>query len=129
MLYHFWFNFIAGTYFTDSIKEKTMKFLMLLLGLFFAEPLLASENILNLYTWSGVIPESIIQQFEKETGIKVNFSTYDSNEVMYAKLRSSKVASYDVVEPSTYYIDRMRRQHMLENLNLHGLSNFHNLNP
>ena len=48
---------------------------------------LADEKILNLYTWSGVIPDFIIRQFEKETGIKVNFSTYDSNEVMYAKLK------------------------------------------
>jgi spermidine/putrescine transport system substrate-binding protein len=88
----------------------------------------ASENILNLYTWSGVIPDFAIQQFEKETGIKVNFSTYDSNEIMYSKLKADKNPSYDVVEPSSYYIDRMHRQDMLEKLDRSKLSNFHNLN-
>lgn len=88
-----------------------------------------NEKIVNVYAWSGVIPDSVIQQFEKETGIKVNFSTYDSNEVMYAKLKSSKNPGYDVIEPSSYYIDRMRRQDMLATLDKSKLPNFHHLNP
>lgn len=89
----------------------------------------AEEKIVNVYTWSGVIPDAIIQQFEKETGIKVNFSTFDSNEIMYAKLKASKNAGYDVIEPSSYFIDRMRRQGMLEKLDKSKLSLFKNLNP
>ncbi|MDR3476941.1 MAG: spermidine/putrescine ABC transporter substrate-binding protein [Gammaproteobacteria bacterium] len=89
----------------------------------------ANENTLNIYTWSGVIPDFIIRQFEKETGIKVNFSTYDSNEIMYAKLKADKNPSYDIVEPSSYYIDRMRRQDMLETLDKTKLTNYKNLNP
>jgi spermidine/putrescine transport system substrate-binding protein len=89
----------------------------------------AADNILNIYTWPGVIPDFIIQQFEKETGIKVNFSTYDSNEVMYAKLKADKNSVYDVVEPSSYYIDRMRRQGMLEELERSKLTGYKNLNP
>lgn len=88
----------------------------------------AAENVVNVYTWSGVIPDFAIQQFEKETGIKVNFSTYDSNEVMYAKLKADKNPAYDVVEPSSYYIDRMRRQDMLEALDKSKLPYFSNLN-
>lgn len=95
----------------------------------FSSLLFAADNILNLYTWSGVIPDFIIQQFEKETGIKVNFSTYDSNEVMYSKLKATNNVGYDIVEPSSYYIDRMRRQGMLEKLDRTKLPNFHNLNP
>lgn len=87
------------------------------------------DNVLNLYTWSGVIPEFIIQQFEKETGIKVNFSTYDSNETLYAKLKATKDAGYDVIEPSSYYIDRMRRQGMLEKIDHSKLSFFKNEDP
>lgn len=104
------------------------KIILLLLSLFFAGTLSAAENILNLYTWSGVIPDSTIQQFEKETGIKVNFSTYDSNEVMFAKLKADKNSAYDVVEPSSYYIDRMRHQDMLEKLDRSKLTYFKNLN-
>ena len=89
----------------------------------------AASKVVNVYTWSGVIPDFAIQQFEKETGIKVNFSTYDSNEVMYAKLKADKNPSYDIVEPSSYYIDRMSRQGMLEKLNRNKLPNFKNLNP
>lgn len=88
----------------------------------------ANENTLNIYTWPGVIPDFAIQQFEKETGIKVNFSTYDSNEVMFAKLKADKNSAYDVIEPSSYYIDRMRRQGMLDKLDKARLSNFSNLN-
>src|SRR5437899_8663143 len=99
-------------------------------SLFFTSSLFAvDDNILNLYTWSGVIPDFIIQQFEKETGIKVNFSTYDSNEVMYAKLKAAGDAGYDVVEPSSYYIDRLRRQGMLEKLNKTKLTHFKNEDP
>jgi len=89
----------------------------------------ADENIVNVYTWSGVIPDAIIQQFEKETGIKVNFSTYDSNEVMYAKLKASNNHDYDLIQPSSYYVDRMRRQNMLEKIDKTQLSHFKNLNP
>src|SRR3990167_1094753 len=96
---------------------------------FLALPAFAAENVVNVYTWSGVIPDSVIQQFEKETGIKVNFSTFDSNEIMYAKLRAGKNPGYDIIEPSSYYIDRMRRQEMLEKLDKHKLSNFKNINP
>lgn len=99
------------------------------LFLLFSSAVFADDNVVNVYTWSGVIPDFAIQQFEKETGIKVNFSTYDSNETMYAKLRASKNAGYDVIEPSSYYIDRMHRQNMLEEFDLSQLSNLKNINP
>jgi spermidine/putrescine transport system substrate-binding protein len=101
----------------------------ILLGFFASTAFAANENVVNVYAWAAVIPDAMIQKFEKETGIKVNFSTYDSNEVMYAKLKASKNAGYDVVEPSSYYIDRMRHQHMLEKLDKSKLSHFNNLNP
>ncbi len=105
-----------------------MRFITVALGLLIITPLFAAENIVNVYTWSGVIPDSAIRQFETETGIKVNFSTYDSNEVMYAKLKADKNPSYDVIEPSSYYIDRMRRQDMLAKFNKAELPNFKNIN-
>ncbi len=107
-----------------------MRSILFFISFFFSTQLFAeSDNILNLYTWSNDIPESVIQQFEKETGIKVNASSYDSNEVMYAKLKAAKNAGYDVIEPSSYYVDRMRRQGMLEKLDLSKLSHFKNLDP
>ena len=88
-----------------------------------------AKKILNLYAWTGEIPDEIISQFEKETGITVNFATYENNEVMYAKLRASKNAGYDIVMPSGYFVDRMRRFDMLEPLDKSKLPNWKNLNP
>lgn len=86
------------------------------------------NNILNIYTWSGEIPSEIIKQFEKETGINVNYSSFDSNEIMYAKLRTNS-KGYDIVEPSSYYIQRMQHQGMLEKLDKSKLPNFKYLDP
>src|SRR5260221_14510013 len=104
---HFHFDAIFDRDVATHFKEKSMRIkCFFFLGLFFFPSLLfAAENIINVYTWSGVIPDATIRQFEKETGIKVNFSTYDSNEVMYAKLKADKNSAYDIVEPSSYYID------------------------
>jgi spermidine/putrescine transport system substrate-binding protein len=126
---HVYFNPDAGRVVAMDVEEKTVKRILVLILCLLSSSVFAENNIVNVYTWSGVIPDFIIQQFEKETGIKVNFSTYDSNETMYAKLRASKNPGYDVVEPSSYYIDRMRRQNMLEELDKSKLSNFKNLNP
>ena len=46
-----------------------------------------SENEIYVYNWSEYIPDEVIKQFEKETGIKVRYTTYDSNEAMYAKIK------------------------------------------
>lgn len=89
----------------------------------------ASDNILNVYTWADEIPHSIIHQFERETGITVKYSSFDTNEIMFSKLRAAKGKGYDVVEPSSFYIDRMRRLGMLEKLDKSKLPNFKNLDP
>lgn len=88
----------------------------------------AADNIVNVFNWSGYMPDEVLAQFEEETGIKVNYSTYDNNETLYAKLKANPQAGYDIIVPSTYYIDRMRRQNMLLQLDKSKLSNFSNLN-
>lgn len=110
--------------------KKFLRTLVTAVGIAIASCAFAAEdNVVNVYVWWGEVPEFAIRQFERETGIKVNFSTYDSNEIMYAKLRADKNSSYDIVEPSSYYVDRMRRQGMLEKLDKKKLPNAGNLNP
>ena len=104
-------------------------FLLFFLLYFISSAALSAANIVNVYAWTGEIPDFIVQQFENETGIKVNFSTYENNEVMYAKLRTMKQSAYDIIMPSSYFVDRMRRQNMLEKLDQSKLSNWKNLNP
>ncbi|MDL2285901.1 extracellular solute-binding protein [Desulfococcaceae bacterium OttesenSCG-928-F15] len=81
---------------------------------------------LHVYNWSEYMPEEVLVLFEKETGIKVIYTTYDSNEAMYAKLTSPDGKGYDLIFPSTYYVDKMRREGLLKKLDkslLPGLEN------
>lgn len=114
------------TYFSKTCCRN--RILSIFFLLFLTSLVYAHENSLNVYTWSEEIPEKIIKQFEKETSIKVNYSSFDSNEVMFAKLRTNR-KGYDVVEPSSYYIERMQRQNMLEVLDKTQLPNYKNLDP
>lgn len=87
----------------------------------------ADKNIVNVYIWANWVSPHIVQQFEKETGIKVNISTYDSNETLYAKLKASKNPGYDVIAPSSFYVSRMFREGLLERIDKKKLTNFANL--
>lgn len=100
-----------------------------ILWILFIRPVFAEENIVNIYNWSNYISNDVLKEFTKETGIKVNYTTYDSNETLYAKLKANPHTGYDVIVPSTYFVDRMRRQGMLQALDKSRLPNFKNLNP
>jgi putrescine transport system substrate-binding protein len=56
------------------------------------------EKVLNLYNWSDYIGETTVRDFEKETGIKVRYDTFDANETLHAKLVAGHTG-YDVVVP------------------------------
>src|SRR5579859_3388507 len=58
----------------------------------------ASENVLNVYNWSDFIGPSSISDFEKESGIKVHYDVYETNEMMEVKLLSGHT-NYDIVVP------------------------------
>ena len=88
----------------------------------------ASKVTLNLYNWSEYMPQEILDGFEKETGINVNYTTFDSNEAMYAKLKLLDDSSqYDLAIPSTYYVEKMAKEGLLQELDKSKLSNFKNL--
>ncbi|WP_338521584.1 spermidine/putrescine ABC transporter substrate-binding protein [Candidatus Legionella polyplacis] len=101
--------------------------IILLLLIIINNSVFAKKSIINIYIWGGEIPESIIQKFEKETGIQVNFSTYDNNETMYTKLKTSKTNIYDIILPSSYFVERMKVQGMLQHINHQQLPNLKNL--
>jgi spermidine/putrescine transport system substrate-binding protein len=96
--------------------------------LLFSSCVWADKNELNVYNWSNYMPDDVIAQFEKETGIHVNYSTYDGNDTLYAKLKADPNAGYDIIVPSSYFVDRMRQQDMLQKLDKSQLPNFKNLN-
>ena len=86
-------------------------------------------KILNIYTWSNYVPQSVIQQFEAETGIRVHHSTYVNNEALYAKLEANPEAPYDIIMPSSYFISRMRSHGLIQTIDLSKIPNHKHLNP
>lgn len=82
---------------------------------------------LNLYVWTEYIPDSVISDFEDETGIKVNMSTFSSNEDMLAKVKSESEGAFDVVQPSDYMVEQMIAQDMLEKIDTEKLTNLSNI--
>src|SRR5262245_45438405 len=65
----------------------------------------ANEPVLNVYNWSDYIQPSIIKDFERETGIHVNYDVFDSNEILETKLLTGHT-NYDIVVPSAAFMER-----------------------
>ncbi|MBE6727137.1 MAG: ABC transporter substrate-binding protein [Ruminococcaceae bacterium] len=84
---------------------------------------------LNVYNWGEYISDgnydlmNVNKEFEKLTGIKVNYTTFESNETMYSQLKSGGV-SYDIVIPSDYMIERLIKEKMLKKIDTGALSNY-----
>ncbi len=86
-----------------------------------------SKEELNIYVWTEYVPESVISDFEEKTGIKVNVSTFSSNEDMLAKLKSESVGAFDIIQPSDYMVEQMASQDMLEEIDHSLLTNLANI--
>ncbi|AGH39253.1 Spermidine/putrescine-binding periplasmic protein 2 [Bibersteinia trehalosi USDA-ARS-USMARC-188] len=82
---------------------------------------------LYVYNWTEYVPSSLLEQFQKETGIEVIYSTFESNEEMYSKLKLSNGGGYDIVFPSSYYVGKMAKEGMLAEIEHAKLSNFANV--
>lgn len=96
-------------------------------SLFASQASLAAEK-LYVYNWTDYVPPSLIEQFTKETGIEVIYSTFESNEEMYAKSKLlGKNNGYDLIFPSSYYIAKMAKENMLQKLDHSKLTNFHQI--
>lgn len=90
------------------------------------------KKSINVYNWGEYLSDgsngsvAVNKEFEKLTGIKVNYSTFATNEELYAKLRN-RSASYDVIIPSDYMISRMVKEDMLSPLNFDKIPNYKNI--
>lgn len=81
----------------------------------------SSGEVVNVYNWGEYIDTDLLKQFEDETGIKVVYNTFETNEGLYSKLQTE---SYDVIIPSDYMIARMIDEDMLQPLNYDNIPNF-----
>jgi putrescine transport system substrate-binding protein len=88
----------------------------------------AEEKVLNVYNWSDYIAEDTIANFEQQTGIKVNYDVFDSNEVLETKLLAGKTG-YDVVVPSASFLERQIKAGVFMTLDKSKLPNLANMDP
>ena len=86
-------------------------------------------TVLNVFNWGEYISDGsddtidVNKEFEKLTGITVNYTNYESNEVMYSKLKSEAV-SYDIIIPSDYMIERLKNENMLAKIDMSQIENY-----
>lgn len=88
-----------------------------------------SAGELNLYTWDNLFPQEVLDGFTKETGIKINYSSFDSNETMLAKLEAAKGGDYDVVLADDYIIELAIQEGLAMPLDKEQIPNYENVNP
>ena len=86
------------------------------------------EKVLNIYNWSDYIGDDTIANFEKETGIKVRYDNFDSNEILHAKLVAGKTG-YDIVVPSSNWARMQIQGDLLMKLDKSKIPNLKNVDP
>ena len=84
---------------------------------------------INVGAWIGMFDAQLLAQFEKETGIRVNVSYYESNEELLLKLEKSANHGYDLIVPSDYAVHYLRSKGMLKKLDKKKLAFYEQLNP
>lgn len=86
------------------------------------------EKKLNLYCWSEYVPQTVINEFQKATGIKVTVENYASNEEMLTKLLAGGGA-YDLIQPSEYTIEALMKENLLKPIDHAAIPNLKNIAP
>ena len=92
------------------------------------EPVLAQSRAVNVYNWSDYIEPTLLQAFTKETGIKVRYDTFDSNDTLEAKLLAGK-SGYDLVVPTAYFLERQIKAGLFQKLDKSKLTNIGHVWP
>ena len=88
-----------------------------------------SDRVLNLYTWAGMFPDEVISEFEKTTGITVNYVNFDSDETMLQKLQAAKGGEYDLVIADDYIIEVAIAEGLVQKLDKTKIPSIGNVNP
>lgn len=109
--------------------KKTLFLTLFFLLLLYARFYNSKQEYVNIYNWYGLLPKDVIDQFEKETNIKVRYDVFDNNEILEAKLFATN-SGYDVVFPSTTpYIKRQIEAGIYMPLDFSKIPNIKEINP
>lgn len=107
----------------NAVKIFTAAVLFVLLVSVFTGCGESAGVTLKVYNWGDYIGETVIEDFEKQYGIKVIYDTFDTNEDMYVKLNAGG-SDYDVAIPSDYMIKRMIKEDMLHKIDFSNVPNY-----
>src|SRR3569623_3682821 len=88
----------------------------------------AAERVVNFYNWSSYMAPGVLEDFTKETGIKVVYDTFDANETLETRLLAGK-SGYDVVVPTAYFLQRQIKANIFQKLDTSKLPNLANAWP
>jgi len=88
----------------------------------------AQERVVNVYNWSDYVDPAVLEAFTKDTGIKLQYDTFDANETLETKLLAGK-SGYDVVVPSAYFLERQIKAGVFQKLDKSKLTNLGNVWP
>ena len=87
-----------------------------------------NSDKLVIYNWGDYIDPDLLKEFTKETGIQVQYDTFDSNEAMYTKIKQGGT-TYDIAIPSEYMIAKMMDEHLVEKLDQSKIKGMENIDP
>lgn len=93
-----------------------------------AGPARAQQSTVNVYNWSDYIDPAVLEAFTRETGIRLRYDTFDSNDTLEAKLLAGR-SGYDVVVPSAYFLERQIKAGVFQPLDKTKLPNLANIWP
>ena len=110
---------------------SALSILVICLGLLYSRDFIdnsssGEKQTLTIFNWGEYIDPELIKKFEAETGIKVVYETFDSNEAMLTKIQSGSTP-YDIVIPSDYMIKKMKKLNLLNKLDHSKLEGFDNI--
>src|SRR5579872_4400346 len=88
----------------------------------------AEEKVLNVYNWSDYIEPGVLEDFRKQTGIRINYDVFDANEVLETKLLAGHT-NYDIVAPSAPFLERQIKAGVFQKLDKAQLPNLRNMDP
>lgn len=91
-----------------------------------AGPVLDDEKVLNIYNWADYIPDGMLAKFEEETGVKVNYNTFENNEALHAKLVAGN-SGYDIVVPTAGFAKKQIAGGLYQTIDKSRIANYGNL--
>lgn len=106
----------------------TSRFAVIVVALALASAAQAQEQVVKVYNWSDYIDETILADFTKETGIRVIYDVYDSNDVLETKLLAGNTG-YDIVVPTGTFLARQIQAGIFQELDKSKIPNWQNLDP